>query len=155
MSNGSKAASRKARKVLWADEPAAHDYPAAESYLGLIAEPDVVKKCTGLLFQAPTVHQYAKDILRAARLPLLDPDDLEVVKDLKKITGGQPLSPILLIRGDITDGRPTQIADGYHRVCASCHINEDTEIPCRLVSLPAIAAGRNGSALVAPSPVGQ
>ena len=34
-------------------------------------------------------------------------------------------------------GRLLQIADGYHRVCASYHLNEDTDIPCRLVDVPA------------------
>jgi hypothetical protein len=33
----------------------------------------------------------------------------------------------------------TQIADGYHRVCASYHLNEDTEIPCRIADIPAAA----------------
>jgi len=33
-----------------------------------------------------------------------------------------------------------QIADGYHRVCASYHLDEDTEIPCRLVDLPVVIA---------------
>jgi hypothetical protein len=27
------------------------------------------------------------------------------------------------------------IADGYHRICASHHLNEDADIPCRLVDL--------------------
>ena len=27
-------------------------------------------------------------------------------------------------------------ADGYHRICASYHLNEDAEIPCRIVDLP-------------------
>jgi hypothetical protein len=28
------------------------------------------------------------------------------------------------------------IADGYHRICASCHVDEDAEIPCRIVDAP-------------------
>jgi hypothetical protein len=28
------------------------------------------------------------------------------------------------------------VADGYHRICASYHLDEDTEIPCRMVALP-------------------
>lgn len=31
------------------------------------------------------------------------------------------------------------IADGYQRVCASYHLNEDAEIPRRIAELPAIA----------------
>ena len=32
-------------------------------------------------------------------------------------------------------GVPLQIADGYHRVCASYRLGEDTDIPCRIVGL--------------------
>jgi hypothetical protein len=42
---------------------------------------------------------------------------------------------VLLVRGDLTHGRALQIADGYHRVCASYHADENTDIPCRLVAL--------------------
>ena len=123
-------------EVLWAAEPAQHDYPAAEMYLQLIAEPAVAKRCAELLAAAPQVQQHAKDVLRAARLALLPADDPEVAKDLRKIAKGTPLSPILLVRGDIAGDRPLHVADGYHRVCASYHVSEDTEIPCRLISLP-------------------
>lgn len=125
--------------VTWTPDPAEHDYPAAESFLRLIAAPALVKKCTALLSEAPTVHQHAKDILRAAALPLLAADEPEVARDLKAVAKGTALSPILLIGGDISTGRVLQIADGYHRVCASYHLNEDTEIPCRLVTLSGIA----------------
>ena len=124
--------------VTWASAPDEQDYPAAETYLRLIAGADLVSVCSSLLSQAATVTQQAKDILRAARLPLLPADDREVAKDLKKVARGTPLSPILLIRGDITPGRAAQIADGYHRVCASYHLDRNTEIPCRLASLPAV-----------------
>jgi hypothetical protein len=125
--------------VKWADAPAQHDYPAAASYLRLIAPAALAEELTALLEQAPTVQQRAKDILRAARLALLPADDPEVARDLKKIAKGQALSPILLVRGDLGHGRALQIADGYHRVCATYHVSEDTEIPCRLIDLPATA----------------
>ena len=120
--------------VTWASAPAAHDYPAAAAYLGLLAEAELVDACTASLSDAPTVQQKAKDILRAARLPLLAPDNPAVSKDLAKVAAGEALSPILLIRGDLSSGRALQIADGYHRVCAGYHLDEDTVIPCRLIS---------------------
>ena len=40
---------------------------------------------------------------------------------------GTELSPVLLVRGT-----PLWVADGYHRVCASYHIDENTSIPCRI-----------------------
>jgi hypothetical protein len=130
----------KTLSVKWADAPAQHDYPAAASFLRLMAAPAQVEILTALLSRAPTVQQHAKDILRAARLALLPADDPEVARDLKNVAKGNALSPILLVRGDLGQGRDLQIADGYHRVCASYHLGEDTEIPCRLVDLPAIAA---------------
>ena len=46
----------------------------------------------------------------------------------------EKLSPILLVRGAADGSTPLQIADGYHRVCASYVTDENTDIPCRLVS---------------------
>ena len=132
-----RAVAKKTKKleVLWAQEPAEHDYPAAKSYLRLIAPADLIEKCVDLLSKAPTEHQHAKDILRSAGLPLLPVDDAEVARDLKDVAKGVALSPILLVGGDISTGRPLQIADGYHRVCASYWLDENTDIPCRLGAL--------------------
>jgi hypothetical protein len=74
-------------------------------------------------------HFMAKDILRASRLALLPADNHEVAKDLRKVKAGAKLSPVLLVRGT-----PLWVADGYHRVCASYNLDEDAEIPCRIVS---------------------
>ena len=126
------------KKLQWPDSPSTHDYPAAASYLRLIATPSLADVLSGLLSQSTTVLHPVKDILRAAGVPLLPADDAEVAKDLNKVAKGIPLSPILLIRGDLETGRRLQIADGYHRVCASYHLNENTPVPCRLVAPPAI-----------------
>jgi hypothetical protein len=122
--------------VTWTDSPAEHDYPAAASYLELVVRPAQAQAVAGLLAEAPTETKFAKDILRAAGLPLLQATDVEVAKDLAKVARGTPLSPILLVRGDLAAGHALQIADGYHRVCASYHLSENTEIPCRIVDLP-------------------
>ena len=129
--------------VTWLPDPAEHDYPAAESYLRLIAGPELVKETIARLSEAPTVHQHAKDILRAARLPLLAADDPAVAEDLEKVANGNALSPILLDAGDLTTGAALQIADGYHRVCASYHLNENTEIPCWLITLAGTVVSRH------------
>jgi hypothetical protein len=49
--------------------------------------------------------------LRASGLPLLPTDNPHVASDLKKIRKTQPLSPILLVRGDVTANRAAHIAD--------------------------------------------
>jgi hypothetical protein len=122
--------------VSWLAEPEEHDYPAASDYLALIAGPDLVAMLVDGLRSAETVHRKAKDILRASGLPLLPADNPHVDSDLKKIQKGRALSPILLVRGDLAVHRFAQIADGYHRVCASYLTDENTDIPCRLVDLP-------------------
>jgi hypothetical protein len=123
--------------VRWKEEPDGHDYPAAASYLGLLADPATVDRLIDALQSAPISYFKAKDILRASGLPDLPPDNPHVAHDVAKVNGGHALSPVLLIRGDLIRGLPLQIADGYHRVCASYHLDEDTDIPCRLVALAA------------------
>jgi hypothetical protein len=116
-------------KVLWGTEPDEHDYPAAADYLALLAKPGLVNEIVGELKKAPIVYKKAKDLLRASRLGLLPPDNPHVRSDLEKIKKGRQLSPILLVRGDLTSDVALQIADGYHRVCASYHTDENTDIP--------------------------
>ena len=120
--------------VIWKHEPDAHDYPAAADYLALIASPQRVDSMVAALQKASVVTKKAKDLLRAARLPLLADNNAHVAADLGKVHKGQPLSPVLVIRGDMVTGIPAQIADGYHRICASYHVDENTEIPCRIVA---------------------
>lgn len=121
-------------KVKWLEKPEAHDFPAAADYLALLAEPGVANELAEKLKAGIVSHKKAKDILRAAQLTLLPVDNPHVAADLSKIKKGQALSPILLVRGDFTTGVPLQIADGYHRVCASYHTDENTDIPVVIVS---------------------
>jgi hypothetical protein len=120
--------------VKWLNEPEAHDYDAAADYLSMIAEPDRVTTTVDALREAKPVFRKAKDILRAARLTLLPKSNPHVKADLAKVAAGKKLSPILLVRGAATGSMPLEIADGYHRVCASYMTDENTDIPCRLVS---------------------
>jgi hypothetical protein len=122
-------------EVTWKNEPDDHDYPAAQSYLTLLLTPTEVSAFLAHVSKAPVTTQKAKDILRAARLPLLPPDDIHVASDLAKVKHGQPLSPILMLRGRFDSDVALQIADGYHRVCASYHVDENTDIPCRIADL--------------------
>jgi hypothetical protein len=120
--------------VKWLEKPEAHDFPAAADYLALLANTKSVSRLTKKLQAGSIKYKKAKDILRAARLGLLPVDNPHVAADLSKIEKGQPLSPILLVRGDLAAGVPLQIADGYHRVCASYHTDENTDIPVVIVS---------------------
>ncbi len=94
------------------------------------------QKVIRALRSARTQAWIAKDLLRASRLPLSSSDDRHVSSDLKRLNKGKPLSPILLLRGDLTHGdSPLTIADGYHRICAVCHFNEDAPVRCRIAAL--------------------
>jgi hypothetical protein len=122
-------------KQRWKDVPEDHDYPAAEDYLSLVTSAAVAKKLARRLRTLPIEHRKAKDLLRASRLPLLAPDNFHVSKDLKKVALGKLLSPVLLVRGTLRPEVPLIVADGYHRICASYHLDEDADIPCRIADL--------------------
>ncbi len=120
----------------WQLDPDEHDYPAAANYLGLICEPALAAKIVKLLKSAPTSTHEAKDLLRASQLPMLERENEHVASDLAKVKSGLKLSPILLVRGRLDKNRSLVVADGYHRICASYYIDENSAIPCRLVDLP-------------------
>jgi hypothetical protein len=124
------------RRTNWKEQPDDHDYPAAENYLSLIMLPGAAHKIAQRLRRAPIVHWMAKDVLRASRLPVLPADSYHVAKDLRKVKSGKKLSPVLLVRGRLDAEIALTIADGYHRICASYHLDEETEIPCRIVDAP-------------------
>lgn len=120
--------------VKWLDKPEDHDYDAASDFLTLVAVPDEVARTVAALRKSKVVYRKAKDILRAADLALLPKTNEHVASDLAKIAKGKSISPILLVRGDAHSGARMQIADGYHRVCSSYLTDENTDIPCQLVS---------------------
>jgi len=120
----------------WKEEPDDHDYPAAGDYLGLLLGDHDVATVVDALRAAPITHRKAKDLLRASRLDLLPTDNVHVAEDLAKVRHGERLSPILLVRGQVGADVPLTVADGYHRICASYHIDENSDIPCRIVDGP-------------------
>ena len=112
----------------WKDEPEAQDFPAAKSYLSLLIGLKSAGKLVKALRKAQTIQHFAaKDILRAAGLAVLPADDSEVAADLEKVKNGIKLSPVLLVQGT-----PLWVADGYHRVCASYHLDEKEPVPCKI-----------------------
>lgn len=122
---------RPAPREHWKQEPEEHDFPAAADYLSLCFSESDADALVAALRQVGSTTRKAKDLLRASGLPLLGRDDPEVTKDLTKVAGGSLLSPVLLVRPGV--GRPLIVADGYHRICASYHLDENAEIPCRIV----------------------
>ncbi len=117
--------------IEWRKKPEANDYPAAESYLGLVYSDAKVKKLVATLRRAAIRRFKAKDIFRASGLSLLGVSNEHVEKDRRRIREGKALSPLLLVR-DRKHGKVV-IADGYHRLCAVYSFDEDADIPCQIV----------------------
>lgn len=113
----------------WEAFPQQDDFAAGARELSLLLVPGRASSLATALSHSPTVQHRANDLLRASGLGLLPADDAEVAKDLKKVEQGEKLSPILLVRGALGEYQLT-VADGYHRICASYHLDPDTEIPC-------------------------
>lgn len=122
------------KKLIWKTTSDAQDYVGARNYLMLIYSEAKSNTLLAKIRNAKTITRAAKDLLRASGLPLLRPDDPHVGADLKRIEKAKPLSPVLLIRGNILRGVPLIVADGYHRICAICHYDESAAISCRLIS---------------------
>jgi hypothetical protein len=120
----------------WKNEPDDHDYPAAGDYLSLLLGHDEADSAVAALRAATIIHRKAKDLLRASALARLPPDNVHVAVDLDKVKKGERLSPVLLIRGQLQSDVALTIADGYHRICASYHLDEDADIPCRIADPP-------------------
>jgi len=117
----------------WKHEIEEHDFPAAEEYLTLVM-PDPDAKAYRKKFQElrhQIVHRKAKDLLRASRLDVLPETNAHVARDIEKVHAGDKLSPILIVRGNYQ--KPAIIADGYHRLCAAYHLDENTDVPCVLL----------------------
>jgi hypothetical protein len=118
-------------RIRWLEEPEEKDYLAAESFLSMVLEPSSLSETIAALRTAPLGHWAAKDLLRAAGLPPLKPkQSAEVAERLKKIKDGIPISPVLLI-GGIRDY--LVIGDGYHRASAAYRVDEDAQVPGRLL----------------------
>lgn len=113
------------------EEPEEKDYLAAHSFLSMVLPPSALSQTIAALRTAPLGHWAAKDLLRAAGLPPLKPkQSAEVAEKFKKIKNGIPISPVLLI-GGIRDY--LVIGDGYHRASAAYRVDEDAQVPGRLL----------------------
>ena len=116
--------------IAWLPAPAEKNYVAAQSYLSLMFAEADVQRLVQALRAAPMASFAAKDIFRASGLSLLGVSNAQVDKDRRKISQGDPLSPILLVRAPAL--AKVIVADGYHRLCAVYSVEEDGPIPCRI-----------------------
>ena len=119
---------------LWKKKPEAKDFDAARDFLSLLYSDGSARKLARAMRKTKTVEHVAKDLLRASGLPLLAPAEIHVAEDLERLRRGEPLAPVLLVRSDHESRRKLVITDGYHRICAICHYDEDAPVSCRIVA---------------------
>jgi len=122
-------------KVKWSNRGETEDFNAAQKYIALLTSDERAKALVRALRKARPIEHAAKDLLRAAQLPLLPRDEPHVDEDLKRIDNGKPLPHVLLIRGDMGRGLPLVVADGYHRICAVIYFDENAPVSSRIVTL--------------------
>jgi hypothetical protein len=119
----------------WSEEEEDKDFEAAFKYLSLLRPDAKAHALVKSLRGAKLIEHAAKDLLRAAQLPLLPRDEPHVDQDLKRIQKGKPLAPVLLVRGDMGNGLPLVVADGYHRICAVVYFDESASVRCRMADV--------------------
>ena len=124
------------KKTIWGHKVGERDFGAAQRYLALLFTQDEAAHLIRSLRAASFTEYPAKDLLRASQTHLLDKDNSEVAKDLKKIKKGKKLVPVLLVRGDGNYGATLTIADGYHRICASWLWDEECPVAAYVVDHP-------------------
>jgi hypothetical protein len=122
------------RVIKWTSRPGETELAGASRYLSLQFPSALARRLVTKARRARKEEHVAKDLLRASRLPLLPTDERHVADNLKKIRKGKSLTPVIVVQGDWMTGRPLIIADGYHRMCAACHADEDALISLVMVS---------------------
>ena len=124
-------------KLKWSEKEEGDDFEAAFKFLSLLCSDRKASALVKSLRESKPLEHAAKDLLRAAELPLLPSDESHVSEDLKRIQKGKALAPVLLIRGDAASGLPLIVADGYHRICAVVYFDESAPVRCRVADLSA------------------
>ena len=128
-------------ELKWTEKQEGADFEAAFKFLSLLCSNTRANTIVKSLRGAKVLEHAAKDLLRAAELPLLPSDELHVSEDLKRIQKGKALAPCsFAVRGDLASGLPLVVADGYHRICAVCYFDESAPVHCRIANI----ADRNG-----------
>ena len=129
-------------ELKWSEKEEDPDFDAAFKYLSLLCSDRKAHALVKSLRGSKLLEHAAKDVLRAAQLPLLPRDEPHVDDDLKRIQKGKPLAPVLLVRGDMGNGLPLMVADGYHRICAVVYFERAR--PCAAGLRTSLIEARNG-----------
>jgi len=121
--------------INWNQSLPASDLVPAAGFLSLTFAPEPISKIMNQFQNSEIVWHKATDILRASELTILSEDDFHVAAAIGKMTRGEAIAPVLLVRASETNARPLTIVYGYHRVCAAYFVDKNVAIPCILASL--------------------
>lgn len=117
--------------INWSPEVKESNYSGATNFLNLVYPFDIVPTLI-LKLNVQSLREFeAKDIFRASKLNLLPKDNFHVKVTTSFIDNEIQISPILLIK----DKGKLVIADGYHRLCAIYHYNENSLIQCQIIEV--------------------
>lgn len=118
----------RSQMVNWLDQPDQDNANDSLDYLCMITGKKNGQRIVDDLVNGKSVVFKAKDILRAALLSPLPPEDAHVKAVLQLIANGTALQPVYLIRGRVKAGIPLVIVDGYHRVSAAWYTDPGTAV---------------------------
>jgi hypothetical protein len=114
--------------IRWKAAVAASNYAGALAYLSLRYDTPRARATVKALRDADLTRRRANDILRAARLEPAPLDDPGVLHALRHVAKGHSLSPVLIANLELG----VDIADGYHRVSLTYHLDPFAAVPCKL-----------------------
>lgn len=112
---------------IWDSEPHEDNFHRAERYLSLRLPLRNAQALVVKLRNADVEWQLADDVLRAARLRPLSPEDPAFRKHVRDILEeDQKMHPILVVHF----GMRTDIADGYHATSIATWLGPQVGVPC-------------------------
>lgn len=113
-------------QINWRSKPKRKSLDEAMEYLGIFGLGGEVRRFD----RASPKTMMAKDILRATDQTPAKPQDPHVKKKMRQMKRGKKIQPVLLIwvNGALGPEPRLIIADGFHRVSAAFHLDEDTEV---------------------------
>ena len=119
----------------WSEEEEDEDFDAAFKYLSLL-RPEA--KARALVKKPSRLEAYRarrERLVARGSASLLPSDEPHVDQDLKRIQKSKALAPVLLVRGDMGNGLPLVVADGYHRICAVVYFDESAPVRCQIADI--------------------
>jgi len=111
---------------IWKERPEKHDYPAAQDYLTLVLEEGTARKIVGGAAKgADFAPKGQGSVARQPPWRYCRADNPHVAgRSQRRSREANRSRRFFWLRGDAKMDVPLQVADGYHRICASWYRDE-------------------------------